>query len=418
VRPAKGNRSVGIRIFGYFKKSMVESFAVFVLFALSWLGFGAYTAGLLLVLFVAALFFRKRRRFVSAPLGDRPLMVFLCIFLLNNIVSSLLSVDKLVSTVLSVVWFLLIYLPLAYVRFSLNRDNDFFMKIIVPLGFAISLVILISLYVLFSINVAHGGSVWKRHTFFTMSTGSTPDMICMLGGIGYGWLRQKQEARYRWLGLFYLFLCLAGVAFVGDRGGMMALLVMSILLLAFDYKRLILFFVLLGITVVLSYRIESLDGIRSMYDYLYRPAVIEGLKNRTQILCFRQAWGMIQDHWLFGVGTNNFWKFSDMYGPRKFAYAHNIILQFWAENGIIGMLSGLGIIGLFIHRWIRTFRKAEHRYIVLGMGAGFMAMLVGQLTNCTIWAFQTAVPFWLLAGAINAAFYTIEKPGLAVFSRE
>ncbi|MBN2322995.1 MAG: O-antigen ligase family protein [Spirochaetes bacterium] len=416
ARPAKGNGLVGIGTFWDFKKDRVESFAVLLLFALSWLGYGVYASVLLVVLFTAALFFRNRRLFVAAPLSDRPLMILLGIFILNNIVSSLLSVDKLVSTLLSVVWFLLIYLPIAYVRFSLNEESDFFMRIIVPLGFVISLVILFSLCALFSINVVKGGAVWKRHTFFTMSTGSTPDMICMLGGIGYGFIRQQRKIRYRWLGLLYLLLCFAGIAFVGDRGGMMALLVMSILLLCFDYKRLVLFFVLLGIIVVLSYRMESLDGIRSMYDYLYRPAVIAGLKNRTQILCFRQAWGMIKDHWLFGVGTNNFWKFSDMYGPRKFAYAHNIVLQFWAENGIVGMLAGLGILGLLIRRWIRTLGNGTNRYIVLGMGAGFVAMLVGQLTNCTIWAFQTAIPFWLLAGAINAAYYTVEKPELSEFS--
>ena len=166
-------------------------------------------------------------------------------------------------------------------------------------------------------------------------------------------------------------------------------------------------FVILGVVLLLSFRIEFLSSIRYLYSFLYDKLEIEGLMGYTQIASFKTAWNMIKDNWLLGVGTNNFWTFSDLYGRRKFAYAHNIVLQFWAENGLFGMIFGLGIIGLVIYRWLKSFKLYKYKYIALGMGASYIAMLVGQLTNSTIWAFQSAVPFWLLVGAINAIYYIV-----------
>ena len=396
------------RVFRADDEFRIESLLLLLLFPLSWIGFGAYTGGFLLLLFLFALFFKKRRVFLLEVFKDRVFIALLGLFVLNSIVSSLLSVDPVVSTSLSVVWFFLIFVPVSYVRFSMNRDNDLFVRWIVPAAFYVSIVIVAYLYVRFFHTLATEGLVWKKYYFYFLSAGSTPDMILVLGGMGYGWIRRKGTGRKNlWLGFLYLLFCLSGLVLSRDRGGAVAFFILMVIVLSFDPKRLLLFLGIVAAVFLLSLKVDFLSGVRYMYSYLYNALEMEGLKTRTQIACFRAAWGMIRDGWFFGVGTNNFWTFSDQYGPRKFAYAHNIVLQFWAENGIIGMLTGLGMIALFILRWIKTLRVSEHRYIVLGMGAGFIAMLVGQLTNSTIWAFQSAIPFWLLAGAINAMYYTV-----------
>jgi O-antigen ligase len=389
------------------KKFKVEAFLLLIIFSLSWLGFGVYIAGLLVLGFLGALFFKERREFMLSLLKDKPFILLLILFTLNNIISSLFSIDKLVSTTLSCAWFLLIFIPLSYVRFSINNKNDFFIKAIVPAAFFISIIIFVYLLASFFNTLFTQGLTWKKYTFYFLSAGSTPDMILMLAGIGYGWIVQKEGEKNRWLGFLYLILCFVGIVLSRDRGSAIALFILALIVLSFDYKRLIVFLVIVAAVLLLSVKVESLSSVRYLYSFLYDRMEIIGLIQNTQIASFRTAWDMIKDHWLLGVGTNNFWTFSDMYGWRKFAYAHNIVLQFWAENGLFGMIFGLGIIGLVIYRWLKSFKLYRYKHIALGMGASFIAMLIGQLTNSTIWAFQSAIPFWLLVGAINAIFYVV-----------
>ena len=195
-----------------------------------------------------------------------------------------------------------------------------------------------------------------------------------------------------------------------DRGGALALLILTVILLSFDYKRLIIYLILILVIVYISLKIDRLYTIRHLFEYLYSKISQERLISGTQLAVFRAAWGMIKDHWLMGVGTNNFSKFASQYGPgRWFAYAHNFILQFWAENGLFGMILGLSIIGLVIYRWLKSWKLYKYKYIALGVGASFIGMLVGNLTNSTIWIISIAIPFWLLAGVLSSIYFIVKE---------
>jgi len=385
------------------KNFVIESFLMLVIFSVSWLGFGNYMAGLILLAFIFSMFSKYKREIIFQ---DKTLLVLLALFTLSSVISSLFSIDKLLSTFLSLLWFLIVFIPMSYVRLSLNEKNDFFIKWIIPVSFFITFVILIYLYSKFFQTLFTKGLVFKRYTFCFLGKATTPDYLVMLSGIGYGLLRQKKEKKWLWLSFLFLLFCGFGVALTYDRGGIVAFFVLTIILLSFDYKRLVLFFILFGILIYLSFKIDALKGIKHSFDYLYLKSSQESLKNSAQIATFRSAWGMIKDHWLLGVGTNNFSKFSREYGVHKwYCYAHNFILQFWAENGLFGMIFGLSIIGLVIYRWIKSFRAYKYKYIALGIGASFIGMLIGNLTNSTIWIIKVALLFWLLAGAINAIYF-------------
>jgi len=81
------------------------------------------------------------------------------------------------------------------------------------------------------------------------------------------------------------------------------------------------------------------------------------------------------------------------------------VLQFWAENGLFGMIFGLSIIGSVIYRWLKSWKLYEYKWIAFGVGASFICMLVGNLSNSTIWLLKIALPFWLLAGVISAIYF-------------
>lgn len=395
---------INLRSSGY-RKYLLESLVLLVVFIASWIGLGSYASGVLLLAFIFAMFFREKRVFFFR---DKTLIVLVSLFTLSCIVSSLFSIDRVTSTLLSLVWFLMLIIPMSYTRFSLNEESDFFIKIIVPVSAFLIFFIVFQLYFKFLFNLAEKGVVIQRYTARFHGKASTPDVLVMLGGIGYGWLRQKEGEKFRWLGFLYLMAGFIGVVLTFDRGGVVAYLALSVLLLSFDYKRLILFLIIIGVAVFLSFKLKELNRLTHLFDFLYSEKAHEALWKSSQLATFRAAWGMIKDHWLMGVGTNNFSKFTRQYGVKRwYAYAHNFILQFWAENGLFGMILGLSIIGLVIYRWIKCLRYYEYRYIALGVGASFTGMLVGNLSNSTIWLMKIALPFWMLAGAINAMYFMI-----------
>ncbi len=390
-------------IFKFFKRHSYESLILYLLFSLTWFGFGDYTASVLLIAFIVGLFFKEKRKFLFQ---DSTMVVFIILFTLSAVISSLFSTDKLISTLLSLSWFFVLIIPMSFARFSLYEKDESFIKLVVPTSLVIALIILGYLFYHVIGDLIHKDFYFKRYTFFTLGKASTPDILVMLSGIGYGFLREKKKKYNVWISFVYLLACGLGIIFTYDRGGIISFLVVAILLLSFDYPRLIIFLSMIGMVIFLSFKVDVLQGLRHLFDYLYLKDSQNILEHGQQLDTFKTALAIIKDHWLLGVGTNNFSKFTPYYGSGNwFTYAHNFVLQFWAENGLFGMLFGNSIIAIVIYRWLKSFSHYKKKYISLGVGASFCGMLVGNLTNSTIWILKVALPFWLLAGVISSIYF-------------
>ena len=103
----------------------LESLVILVAFAFTWLGFGPIMIGALLLGFFVSLFFKQKASFI---LRDRVFIFILVLFVINAVISSLLSIDTTKSTLLSMVAFLWIYVPYSYIQFSINDSNAFFVR--------------------------------------------------------------------------------------------------------------------------------------------------------------------------------------------------------------------------------------------------------------------------------------------------
>ena len=377
----------------------IESYLLLALLTATWMGLGDLMAAIIVVLFIFSLFFKLN---ISLILKDKVLLALLVVFTINNVISSLLSSDKLISTLLSLLWFLVILMPVAYARFAMYKDSRFFLKIMTPLSILSLLIIVVYMSIIFLITVSVQGLIFRRYSFAFAPMVKTTDTIVMLGGIGYGWFREKRDGKYLWLGFLYLLLGAFGIFLTKDRGGAAAYFVLMIILLSFDYKRLILFFVIIASVIFLSLKIEVLKDVKYLFEYLISRQGFASLRYGHQPETFKRAWLVIKDNWLMGVGTNNVSKFI-----RKYSYTHNIVLQFWAENGLFGMILGLSIIGLILYRWFKTWKLFKYKYIALGFGVSFIGMLIGNLTNSTIWLVAIMLPFWLIAGVMNALYFTV-----------
>lgn len=110
---------------------------------------------------------------------------------------------------------------------------------------------------------------------------------------------------------------------------------------------------------------------------------------QTRLWTWNSAWQGFKERPVLGWGPENFSAVFDKYfDPRHFIvgttsetwfdYAHSIIFDYLSETGILGLLSYLGIFGVFYWEWFR--RKFDSGNGIL-LGALMVAMPAGYLVQ-------------------------------------
>ena len=97
------------------RKYGFESFVLLIVFTGTWIGYGAYMWGPLVLGFLVALFFKEKRAFLFR---DKILLVLIITLTINDIISSLFAINNPNTTILSALWFIGLVVPMFYVRFS------------------------------------------------------------------------------------------------------------------------------------------------------------------------------------------------------------------------------------------------------------------------------------------------------------
>ncbi len=118
---------------------------------------------------------------------------------------------------------------------------------------------------------------------------------------------------------------------------------------------------------------------------------------------------MLRDHPLFGAGLSGF---STTIGPYwnptnidRFTYPHNIVLNFWTETGILGVIAfGWILVVGFRHAWV-GWRHAspEWRVINLGVLLALLAVVVHGLVDVPYWKNDLSLEFWVLLSLVMAS---------------
>lgn len=113
---------------------------------------------------------------------------------------------------------------------------------------------------------------------------------------------------------------------------------------------------------------------------------------------------MLRDHPLLGAGLSGFATvFAPYWNPTnidRFTYPHNIILNFWTETGVLGVVAFLGILVVgFVLAW-RGYRgdSGQWRFIHLGVLLALVAVVVHGLVDVPYWKNDLSLEFWTLLG--------------------
>jgi len=109
-----------------------------------------------------------------------------------------------------------------------------------------------------------------------------------------------------------------------------------------------------------------------------------------KISYWKETVKIIKQHPLAGVGVGNF-------SLKETRTAHNSYLQIWAEMGILGLLSWLMIIFVFIKRGVKNL-YSRNSYYSLGILMSGLSFLFYNLIDFSFFISQSAFLFWIVLG--------------------
>jgi len=185
-----------------------------------------------------------------------------------------------------------------------------------------------------------------------------------------------------------------------SRGGYVALAAVA-LLLALTHRRRVL---LVAIALVGGGALASLPAIRARIAHeLDFADPFNSLTGRFPL--WRSTLRMLRDHPLFGAGLSAFDQTIRRYRGVETAgtgliYPHNLLLNFWSETGLLGLLAFAWILVQgFRVNW-RGWRggAAPWRPIHLGVLLALVAILVHGLVDVPYWKNDLSLEFWALLG--------------------
>ncbi|PIT94533.1 hypothetical protein COT98_03005 [Candidatus Falkowbacteria bacterium CG10_big_fil_rev_8_21_14_0_10_39_9] len=106
-------------------------------------------------------------------------------------------------------------------------------------------------------------------------------------------------------------------------------------------------------------------------------------------------------NWLEKVRTSAVYRAQVWQPTEVYMYPHNIFLNFWTELGLLGMLLFGWIIGKYLYCAIKLSgvlrrEKRAESFLILGLGAAMVAILVHGLVDVPYFKNDLSVFFWLL----------------------
>ncbi len=235
---------------------------------------------------------------------------------------------------------------------------------------------------------------------------------------------------------FTILISLLSIYFAKSEGAIIGLVAAFFIFGIFAGKKIrwvtLAFAIIIGGTI-LAYtpaRTLALDKIQ-LHD-------LSGQIRRQQ---WKETWKMLNDgHFIFGAGLDNYQKtinpyhqegifvydFHDpnfheklvasdelkkkVWQPTEiYMYPHNILLNFWSELGLLGMILFVWIILKFLgfSFQVLVFKNNKNKYIILGLLCSMVVIVVHGLVDVPYFKNDLAVMFWLMIAMLS--IITIEN---------
>jgi O-antigen ligase len=218
----------------------------------------------------------------------------------------------------------------------------------------------------------------------------------------------------RWLSGLFLAVALPACLLSFSRGGYLALAAVALgLAISHRWAKL-----LVPAVVVAALAVSQVPLIRHRIAYELQAVPGNTLDFRLRI--WGQTLRMLTHSPLLGIGLSYYQQAMGPYWQDlpKVIYPHNIVLNFWAVTGILGLAGFFWLaIRAFVLGW-RGWRRhpAEWRPYDLGVMLVLVAMLVHGLVDVPFFKNDLSFEFWALLGILWAA-HRWSGAGAALYGR-
>ncbi len=205
----------------------------------------------------------------------------------------------------------------------------------------------------------------------------------------------------RWLSGLFLALALPACLLSFSRGGYLGLAAVGIgLAIPHRWSKLLLPGVILA-----GLAVSQVPLIRNRIAYELHSVPGNTLDFRFRI--WAQTLRLLSHHPVLGVGLGNYQQaMAPFWGDLpKVIYPHNIVLNFWAVTGLLGLAGFFWLlVRAFMLGW-RGWRRdsAEWRPYELGVMLALVAMVVHGLVDVPFFKNDLSLEFWALIGILWAA---------------
>jgi len=169
----------------------------------------------------------------------------------------------------------------------------------------------------------------------------------------------------------------------------------------------------LGLGVALAVAVTAPPRQRERLAHVFSVAE---KANTTRVLIWEAAFRMWRQHAISGAGPGTFWLSFPAYQSPLFwktktvqtrtmvvTHAHNELLQFLAETGVLGSLAWLWLLVSVMVAGARASRGGnggQKRLLAAAIVGGMAGLLVHSLTNVVFPVPSLSALFWLLAGVL------------------
>ncbi len=206
------------------------------------------------------------------------------------------------------------------------------------------------------------------------------------------------------------------ILLANSRGGIMAGLI-SISFTLIILRRTLFFKILSSVIIISAILIFTIPFLQdTIENYLRLDRV------NTRDIYWQLGIEIIQDHPVFGVGTDQYEKYFHSYAPSSiykyfesgagvFGKPHpqNFFLFYSAENGIMGLITSISFFVLFFYFAVNTMKiTKKHNYdyyilsvVITGIGIGIFFRSFLEITGYLTYGYITTdLPFWLIFGIL------------------
>ncbi len=211
---------------------------------------------------------------------------------------------------------------------------------------------------------------------------------------------------FRWLSLAVVVGGVLAIVFAVSEGALIAVAVAFFLAALFTkwWK------IALGVVLLSALIIFIFPAPRA---YLIEKISFQDVSGDVRLALWQGTFKMIKDNPIGGVGLSGF---QERYVDYKLAkhteslvYPHNLVLNFWVETGLLGLVSFLLILEKFFlpagKRFVKTLKNSP---LLLGLAAAALAIVVQGMVDAPYFKNDLAAMFWILL-----ALLSIEQKRLA-----